>query len=238
MNPANSVWEEIGTAPESLADWATQKLSEVIVLGELPPGEPLVIKTLSQRLGISVTPLREALQRLTTLGLVMQRNRRAWVAPLSHAELADIDEMRQMLEPLAVERSIGAADDAWVGTLSQAYDDMASAAQRGAMAFELAHRKFHLTLISCCPSPYLRRFVGSLLDGSSRYRMLAIKHADYSSREHEQLYEAARRRDKAAARKLALDHIVHLTQSQVAALEERGLLRVMPATDRKDPEDA
>jgi len=225
MNPASSVWEEIGTAPESLADWATQKLSEVIVLGELPPGEPLVIKTLSERLGISVTPLREALQRLTTLGLVMQRNRRAWVAPLSHAELADIDEMRQMLEPLAVERSIGAAGDAWVSALNQAHDDMTNAAQRGAMAFELAHRKFHLTLISCCPSPYLSRFVGSLLDGSSRYRMLAIKHADYSSREHEQLFEAARRRDKAAARKLALEHIVRLTQSQVAALEERGLLQ-------------
>lgn len=225
MNSPSSVWEVFGDAPDSLADWATQKLSEVIVLGELLPGEPLVIKTLSEQLGISVTPLREALQRLTTLGLVTQRNRRAWVAPLSHAELADIYEMRQMLEPLAVERSIGAASEAWVGILNKAHDDMANAAQHGTITFELAHRKFHSTLISCCPSPYLRRFVGSLLDGSSRYRMVAIKHADYSTREHDQLYEAARRRDGATARKLALEHIVRLTQSQVAALEERGLLR-------------
>ena len=226
MSPAgSSVWEVIGDAPESLSDWATAKLSEVIVLGELLPGEPLVIKTLSEQLGISVTPLREALQRLTVLGLVTQRNRRAWVTPLSHAELTDIYEMRQMLEPLAVERSVAAADDAWVSTLTQARDDMADAAHRGAMAFELAHRKFHQTLISCCPSPYLCRFVGTLLDGSSRYRMVAIKHADYSTREHEQLYEAARRRDGAATGRLALEHIVKLTHDQVEALEARGLLQ-------------
>lgn len=225
MKPAGSVWEAIGDAPESLADWATTKLSEVIVLGELLPGEPLVIKTLSEQLGISVTPLREALQRLTTLGLVTQRNRRAWVTPLSHAELTDIYEMRQMLEPLAVERSVGAASDAWIVALTQARDEMAEAAQRGAMAFELAHRKFHLTLIDCCPSPYLRRFVATLLDGSARYRMVAIKHADYSTLEHERLYEAARRRDGATTSRLALDHIVRLTHDQVEALKARGLLQ-------------
>lgn len=224
MSEAPSVWTGIGHAPDSLADWATETLRHVIIVGELPPGAPIVVKDLSQRLGISVTPLREALQRLTAYGLVEQRNRRAYVAPVSHSDLADIYELRKMLEPQAVERSVGDADDAWLRRLDHAYGSMVGAADSGSIAFELAHREFHRTLIQRCPSPYLRRFVGELLDASSRYRMLAIAHSDYSSEAHDQLYEASRRQNADRAGQLILEHIVTLTKTQLERLRSLGLL--------------
>lgn len=224
MTEAPSVWEGIGQAPDSLADWATETLRQIIIVGELAPGAPIVIKDLSQRLGISVTPLREALQRLTAYGLVEQRNRRAYVAPLSHAELEDIYELRKLLEPQAVERSVLHADEGWLRQLDHAYGSMVGAADSGSVTFEIAHREFHRTLIHCCPSPYLRRFVGNLLDASSRYRMLAIAHSDYSSQAHDELYEASRRQQADRAGQLILEHIVTLTQSQLERLQALGLL--------------
>jgi GntR family carbon starvation induced transcriptional regulator len=224
MSEAPSVWEGIGQAPDSLAEWATEALRQIIIMGELPPGAPIVIKDLSERLGISVTPLREALQRLTAYGLVEQRSRRAFVAPVSHRELEDIYELRKLLEPQAVERSVAHADGIWLRQLDHAYGTMVGAAESGSIAFEVAHREFHRTLIRCCPSPYLRRFVGSLLDASSRYRMLAIAHSDYSSQAHDQLYEASRRQNSSRAGQLILEHVVTLTHSQLERLQSLGLL--------------
>lgn len=224
MSEALSVWDRIGQAPDSLAEWAVEALRQTIIMGELPPGAPIVIKDLSERLGISVTPLREALQRLTAYGLVEQRSRRAYVAPMSYSELEDIYELRKLLEPQAVERSVAHANDAWLRQLDNAYGSMVGAAESGSIAFEVAHREFHRTLIQCCPSPYLRRFAGNLLDASSRYRMLAIAHSDYSSQAHDQLYEASRRQNSSRAGQLILKHIVTLTHSQLDRLESLGLL--------------
>lgn len=225
MSDASNVWEDIGEAPDSLADWATETLRRLIIVGELKPGAPIVIKDLSHRLGISVTPLREALQRLTAYGLIESRNRRAYVVPVSRTELEDIYELRKILEPQAVERSVANADDVWLRQLDHAYGSMVGAADGGNVAFEVAHREFHRTLIRCCPSPYLRRFVDNLLDASSRYRMLGVSHTAYSSQAHDQLYEAGRRRHAGRARELSIEHIVTLTQSQVDQLESLGLLR-------------
>lgn len=216
--------DAIGSTPTSFTAWATETLRRAIILGKLNPGAPIGIKETAEQFGVSVTPLREALQRLASTGLVYQSNRRFFVSKLSRDDLSNLYELRQQLEPQAVEHSVLAADDSWLASLQRVHAKMEGAVGPNNEKFEIAHREFHRTLIERAPSAYLRRFVGELLDGSSRYRILAIQHTDYTMMAHDELYQAGLRRDSRAAHDAALDHIVTLTQSQMEKLYELGFL--------------
>src|ERR671915_1528247 len=103
--------------PVTRATLATQledALRVDIIEGVLTPGQRLRASDLTQRYGVSATPLREALQRLAAQNLVELGPRLgATVAPISESELRDIYFLRQMLETVALERSIAHGDEAW-----------------------------------------------------------------------------------------------------------------------------
>jgi DNA-binding GntR family transcriptional regulator len=85
------------------SDIAYQRLREEIVGWTLPPGTPLAEVELSERLGVSRTPVREALSRLTAEGLVVgTQGRTAIVAPITHDDVRRLYELREALETEAV----------------------------------------------------------------------------------------------------------------------------------------
>jgi GntR family carbon starvation induced transcriptional regulator len=149
------------TVPMTRSAWADHRLREAIVGGRLLPGDPLVISTLAKELGVSATPLREALGRLAAEGLVdLQAHGSARVASVDLREAVEIYELRQVLEPMALERSVARADDG--------FDDRVEAAWQRLTLSRLStasdHAAFHRELLSCCDSTWMLRLSTLLSD--------------------------------------------------------------------------
>src|SRR5205807_10650700 len=89
----------------TMAEAALAELQVSSLSGELPPGSPLRLEELAARLGMSISPVREAVRRLESLGLAVHvPHRGARVSELALDDLRDTYEVRLVLEPLAVRR--------------------------------------------------------------------------------------------------------------------------------------
>ena len=121
-----------------------------IIEGVLPPGHRLRAQELTQRYGVSATPLREALQRLAAENLVeIDPRLGAAVAEISRSDLRDIYWLRELLEGIALERSIQRADGSWETDVRAAWDRFRETpvsepgSTEGMLAWSGAHRAFH-----------------------------------------------------------------------------------------------
>jgi DNA-binding GntR family transcriptional regulator len=147
--------------PMTRSAWADHRLRDAILGGRLRPGDPLVISTLAKELGLSATPLREALGRLAAEGLVeMQAHGSARVATVDLGEAVEIYELRQILEPMALERSVAQADSGYGNRVEAAWQ--ALTASRLSTASD--HAAFHRELLSCCDSTWMLRLSTLLSD--------------------------------------------------------------------------
>src|SRR6266567_7034052 len=100
--------------PPTRADWVEQRLRRDVLSGEFAPGERLLAATLVKRYAVSPTSLREALQRLATDGLLtMTPQRGVRVAPISLRSAKEIYELRCLLEPLALSKSLLRVNTEW-----------------------------------------------------------------------------------------------------------------------------
>lgn len=147
--------------PMTRSAWADHRLREAIVGGRLQPGDPLVISTLAKELGVSATPLREALGRLAAEGLVeMQAHGSARVATVDLGEAVEIYELRQVLEPMALERSVAKADGDYAGRVEAAWKALTTSR----LSTASDHAAFHRELLSCCDSTWMLRLSTLLSD--------------------------------------------------------------------------
>jgi DNA-binding GntR family transcriptional regulator len=157
---------------------AYRRLRQLIVDGTLAPGERIFENELAEELGISRTPLREALRQLETEGLVQFSARRgAVVAGLSAAEMREEFQIRASLEGLAI-RLAGprlTAED--LKQLRRELDHMTAALGRGdRAAFREHHRLFHTTIFDATQAPRLIRMLSNLLESGERYEQLELAH--------------------------------------------------------------
>jgi DNA-binding GntR family transcriptional regulator len=198
-----------------------------IINGVLAPGQRLTASDLTEKYEVSATPLREALQRLAAQDLVeIDPRLGASVAPISLEHLRDTYWIRQLLESLAVERSVERGDDEWEQRLRALFADFERAvASAGAgpdedvLSWSRAHRSFHLGLMAACDSPWLLSMLNVVNDHSERYRMLsALQGARDPVGEHSAILDAAIARDKHAAVKalqLHLDRTVEVIEDSL-----------------------
>lgn len=139
----------------SLADLAYERLTEALLSGELSPGDRLVQDSLALRLGISRTPVREALQRMEREGTIRAAAGRGYVVPeLTRADIGHLYEVREAVEGqaarLVATRAAAAVDDieATLGRLS------AEAGSSGTDAFR-ANRLAHRAVVEAAGNPFL-----------------------------------------------------------------------------------
>src|SRR5215211_6920343 len=93
-----TLWRTPG-GPQSVVDQVTETVLAMVLEGVLPPGEEVAIQDLSGRLGVSHVPVREALRRLESRGLVIfRRGRRPQVAPISLDDFDEVFRIRRLLE--------------------------------------------------------------------------------------------------------------------------------------------
>ncbi len=150
-----------GGQPPTLTEWADQRLRESILRGDYGPGDMLVISTLAEQLGLSATPLREALRKLASEGLVVLQSRgSARVAEIDLHEANEIYELRLILEPTALERAVANGDAAYRDHVELAW----SALTVERVAPPSVHAAFHRALLSACDSAWLLQLATMLSD--------------------------------------------------------------------------
>jgi DNA-binding GntR family transcriptional regulator len=195
-----------------LVDDATQALREAILGGRIESGERLRQTDLAKRLGISRTPIREALGRLEHEGLIeLLPQGGVRVALLKPEEAVELYDLREVLDGLAARLAVERADQASLARLERALRKMAECVERGDPGpWFRAHVAFHEEIVRAASNRHLLR-LGSTVQLSIRhFHPLLLKTDDRLAaayREHRAIHEAIAARDGAAAERLARAHI-------------------------------
>jgi len=221
-------------APPSRTDWITGEIRNAILHGEFAPGEQIRSATIGERWAISQTPIREAFQRLAAEGLVVHSSQRGVrVAPVSLQDLEELYELRLLLEPMALRRSLERADDAWAARVRDAYQELCDWGASGdgdLSGFERPHRLFHGAIASRCDSDWLLRVVHLLAQQSWRYAPLAWKAlggGPPDPHDHDAVFDACMRRDA--------DDVVELSTHHLRATFAAARTRLDPASPAPPP---
>jgi len=200
------------------------QVREAILLGELEPGAWVSQVQLAARLNLSRTPLREALRRLQTEGLVqLDFNRRLRVAALSVPDLESLYALRIVTEPLAVRLSVPQLQAADIEDLADALTAMNVASDRGEEAAALSHHhRFHFGLFAYAEDR-LRAQVENMWDHSVRYVRLYDPAPSYrfslivmGRADHERIYAAAAARREAETAWLVAEHLARTALTVIA----------------------
>jgi DNA-binding GntR family transcriptional regulator len=194
----------------SAAEGLQAHLRQLILEGQLAPGSVISQVELASALGVSRTPLREAMRMLQEEGLIeAEPNRRARVTRFDPRELDVVYGCRIMLETLAVVLSANVVDDTVMEALEVQLAAMREVAAAGGatLDWQRQHRAFHALLVGGAPDQLVRT-IGAYGDRAERYWLMLTRAepAVHSMRdaEHAAILEAFRERDGAeAARRLA-----------------------------------
>ncbi len=197
-----------------LRDVVFHTLRQSILTGELKPGERLMEIHLADKLGVSRTPIREAIRKLELEGLVTMIPRRgAEVAQITEKSLKDVLEVRRALDALAVELACDRIGREKLEELKEALDNFEAETRKGdANQVARADVKFHDIILEAAGNDKLVQMISNLSQQMYRYRLEYVKdesHYGQLIREHRQIYEAIRGRDKesgAAAMKVHIDN--------------------------------
>jgi DNA-binding GntR family transcriptional regulator len=195
-----------------LRDIVFNTLRQAILTGELKPGERLPEVHLAKRLGVSRTPIREAIHKLELEGLViMVANHGAQVAQLDEKSLHDVMEVRRALDALSVELACERICTEELEALSQACDAFDNAIlSEDIKKIAQADVAFHDIIIRAAGNKRLTQIVNNLSEQMYRYRYEHIKDRKQHARlagEHRLIYESIVRKDKSTAANEAKSHI-------------------------------
>lgn len=206
-------------ASGSRTERAYERLRQEILRGELAPNERLRAADLDKRFQLGLTPIREALARLGSEGLVaIEAHRGARVVESSPAELIDLTRTRREIERLCLTDAIAHGDARWEAGIVAALHvlhrtPLPDFSRSDAMAseWEVHHRAFHAALVGACTSQWLLRFWNQLADHSQRYRKIRLESAHLQARdvnaEHQAIVDAVLARDAATAIALMDRHL-------------------------------
>lgn len=195
-----------------LRDVVFRTLRQSILMGELKPGERLMEIHLANRLGVSRTPIREAIRMLELEGLVTMIPRRgAEVAQITEKNLRDVLEVRRALDALAVELACERITDEEKKALAAACSEFEQAAgTKDAKTITQADVKLHDIIVKAAGNERLTRLVNDMSEQMYRYRFEYIKdETKHQSliEEHRIIYKSIIECDKKTASEAVKTHI-------------------------------
>lgn len=201
-----------------LRDVVFNTLRQGILMGELKPGERLMEIHLANKLGVSRTPIREAIRKLELEGLVIMIPRRgAEVANITEKSLRDVLEVRRALDALAVELACDRITEEEIEMLHAACKEFEQATKsRNTNVIAKADVKLHDIIVAATGNQRLVQLVNNLAEQMYRYRFEYLKddsrHATLIE-EHRDIYESLVARNKEAASEAVKRHIDNQKQS-------------------------
>ena len=212
-----------------LRDVVFKTLRKAILTGQLQPGERLMEVHLAERLGVSRTPIREAIRKLELEGLVIMIPRRgAEVAEITEKSLKDVLEVRRALDILSAELACTRITDEDVEELQNACKEFESATRtKDLTEIAKADVALHNIIVEATGNQRLQQMINNLAEQMYRYRFVYIKDVtthDMLIREHAMIYEAVKNRDIQKAAMAAKIHIDHQEESILGQLrlEKKG----------------
>jgi len=193
-----------------LGEKIASTLRDEIIAGEPPPGTALRLLPLAQRLGVSTTPVREALAILERQGLLSSQLHRGFrVAEISPREIWDLYSLHAFISELLIERATRRLSEEDIDELEALDAGMREATEAGevARAADLNH-EFHRRVNLAAGSPLLVRFLAETTPFVTRRHAPVVPGWDRHRMEgHRAIIEALRRRDTDEAARLMGDHI-------------------------------
>lgn len=224
-----STEEDRGLESQRVASW----LRDAILDGDREPGSRLIERDLASEFGVSRVPVRDALKVLEAEGLVELRPRTwAIVREFTAADLADLDEVRQVLEPMAFRLAAERHRRDGLDRLQLALrEEQESAAHDERVISRRAAADFHEIVVELADNRLLADLMQSI---RSRLRWSLVQHDDlvHIADEHVALFEAIRDRD--GDRASALAH-AHVDSSRRERLSHAASLHLAPVSLRNDP---
>lgn len=203
-----------------LRDVVFNTLRKAILTGQLKPGDRLMEVHLAKRLGVSRTPIREAIHKLEQEGLVTMIPRRgAEVARITERSLQDVLEVRRALDALSVELACERITTEQIGELARACEQFEQATHSGdTAAVAKADVAYHDIIVKAAGNRRLQQLVNNLAEQMYRYRFVYLKDISQHEmlvKEHQEILQYIRQRDKERAAQAARKHIDNQENSMI-----------------------
>lgn len=224
----------------TMGERAYELIAHRIVSGRLPPGLKLKPDDLREDLQLGTSPIREALLRLASEGLVGMHGQRGFYVPqVTEEDLLDIAMVRTRLSVWALEMAIEKGDSDWEALIVAAFHKMQFLMKRVIddpqahfEEWEKLNAAFHRALESACGSPLLLRFLQIAYARSERYRRHFVRYPDLlpkAQEEHKEIMDAVLARDTIRATKALRTHVQSGIDVVLAAMRRRKTAGVQVA---------
>lgn len=211
-----------------LRDLVLEAIREAIINGSLQPRERLMEIQLAEELGVSRTPVREALRKLELEGfIVMVPRKGAYVSDLSMKDIADVFEIRAALEGLAAALAAERITDEELEEMERLLVEKGEAIKHDDInKLVEVDTKFHETMYKASRNGRLGSIISNLREQIQRFRLTSLSvpgRKRESLHEHRGIVEAIQARDMQLARHLAQEHIENAENVLIESLKKGGL---------------
>jgi DNA-binding GntR family transcriptional regulator len=195
-----------------LRELVFESLREAIISGALPPSERLMEIQLAEEMGVSRTPVREAIRKLELEGLVVMIPRKgAYVAGMSIKDIVDVFEIRGALEGLAAELASERVTDEELESMERYLVKISEEIESGDLSMVVeTDTDFHTLIYKASRNARLSQIISNLREQIQRFRTTSLSfpgRMKIALEEHRKIVEAISSRDGELARKLAQEHI-------------------------------
>jgi DNA-binding GntR family transcriptional regulator len=204
-----------------------QQIRDEIMAGQIEPGTKLHVRDLSDRLGLSVSPVREALNQLAAQGIVQHSAQRGFTVPVANLDdLSDLTLARTALNEATVRDAVLHGGTDWEEEILLTHHRLSRTDRSiDPETWEILHQKFHKAIVAGCRSRRLINFCNQLFEMGDWYRVisrLGKRTARLVDEEHEAIMKAALARDADETVRLLNAHVECTDRLVREALEQSG----------------
>ncbi len=215
------------TRRKSLGQHVFENLKHAILRGDIPPGNRLVESRLAETMGISRTPIREAMHKLEREGLLQKLpNSGFTVTGLTREDIEETFGIRSVLESYAARLAASNHEDGELVILEEKIEEYQTCLdERRLEDLPEINTQFHDILYALSRSPKLIKMVNDLRDQIYRFRKIILKaetRARASNDDHRKMLQAMRKRDAEGVERLVKDHILRGQRMVLRELKNRS----------------
>ena len=201
---------------ESIVDLAERQIQEWIVTGRFKPGEQLKEEDISQRLGISRPPVREALKLLEAIGLVQRKPRRGVFVPeMTEKDMWEVYTLKASLYEMATTFAMDVISEKQLRDLESYVHRMEACVKKDPvdlLRYQDLHKSFHRLIMAIAGNARLERFASSLHNQVTPFSYKSLQDKDHlhsSVQYHKNIVKAMREGDKSLACRLMKEHVLN-----------------------------